>query len=67
MQSGSGCVQSMSGWKKLGAQTLCGYMEWLLVGTEMAGWHVSDYLPSECLFVCAQIKQGDNRGCREYR
>lgn len=66
MQSGSGCVQNRSGWRKTGSTNcLCGYMEWLLVGTERAGWHMSDYLPSECLFVCAQIKQGDKGGCRE--
>lgn len=32
------------------------------------GWVAkSGYLHSDCIFVCAQIKQGDKRVCNEYR
>lgn len=46
---------------------LCGYMEWMLVGTEMGGWQMSGYLCSEWIFVCAQIKQAHKTACNEYR
>lgn len=68
MQSGSGYLQSMSGWRKTGSPNcFCVYMEWMLVGTEMGVWHMSNHMTSECAFVHAQIKEGDKGGCREYR
>lgn len=67
VQSGSGHVQSLSGWRKPGAQTVCVHT-WngcLWLQKWVSGTWVTTCLLSA--LVHAQIKQGGKRGCREYR
>lgn len=56
---GQGYVQNMSGWRKTGSTNcLWGYMDWMFVGTEVDVWHLSEYLPSECIGIYTNKARG---------